>query len=83
MGKGCRNKGNRMHRNIKRAKKDASATVHMPQVAKDRLVKLAEQQRAGQGASEYILENLIIPHLEQIEHETKVRQKIFDLTGNE
>lgn len=83
MGKGCRNRGNRMHRNIKRAKKDASATVHMPQVAKDQLVELAEQQRAGQGASEYIFENLIIPHLQQLEHETKIRQKIFGLTGSE
>lgn len=83
MGKGNRrNRGNHM-RQIGRAKKDASATVHMPQVIKDQLVKLAEQERAGMGASEYIFENLIIPHLQQIEAETKIRQKIFNLTGNE
>ncbi len=83
MGKGRRrNRGNNM-RQVARGKKDASITVHMPQGVKDRLVGLADCQRAGQGASEYTFENLIIPHLEQIEHETKVRQKIFGLTGNE
>ncbi|WP_335987100.1 hypothetical protein [Acinetobacter bereziniae] len=63
-------------------KKDSSLTTHMPQFRKEQLMKLAEQQRAGQGASEYVYENLIIPHLEQIEHETKIRQKIFGLTEN-
>lgn len=82
MGKGRRNKGNNM-RQIARGKKDASITVHMPQAVKDCLVGLADCQRAGQGPSEYTFENLIIPHLEQIEYETKVRQKIFGLTGNE
>lgn len=61
-------------------KKDSSLTTHMPQFRKEQLMKLAEQQRPGQGASEYVYENLIIPHLKQIEDETKVRQKIFGLT---
>lgn len=61
-------------------KKNASLTTHMPQFRKEQLMSLAEQQRAGMGASEYVYENLIIPHLEQIEAETKIRQKIFGLT---
>nr|WP_227591461.1 hypothetical protein [Acinetobacter sp. Marseille-Q1620] len=61
-------------------KKNASLTTHMPLHRKEQLMKLAELQRAGQGASEYVYENLIIPHLEQIEAETKIRQKIFGLT---
>lgn len=61
-------------------KKDSSLTTHMPQFRKEQLMQLAEQQRAGQGASEYVYENLIIPHLKKIEDETKVRQKIFGLT---
>lgn len=68
---------------IARSKKNASITVHIPQAVKDRLLGLAEQQRPGQGSSEYVYETLIIPHLVQIESETKIRQKIFELTGNE
>ena len=49
----------------------------MPQFRKEQLMQLAEQQRPGQGASEYVYENLIIPHLKKIENETKIRQKIF------
>ncbi len=64
-------------------KKDASLTTHMPQHRKEQLMKLAEQQRAGQGASEYVFEQVIIPHLEKIEAETKIRQKIFGLIGNQ
>ncbi len=67
---------------ISRMKKSASSTVHMPQIIKDRLALLADHQRSGQGVSEYILENLVIPHLEQLEAETKIKQKIFELTGN-
>lgn len=52
----------------------------MPQFRKEQLMQLAEQQRPGQGASEYVYENLIIPHLKKIEDETKIRQKIFGLT---
>lgn len=61
-------------------KKDVSITTHMPLFRKEQLMQLAEQQRPGQGASEYVYENLIIPHLKKIEDETKVRQKIFGLT---
>lgn len=52
----------------------------MPQFRKDQLAGLAEQQRAGQGASEFAYENIVLPFLKKIEHETKVRQKIFGLT---
>lgn len=63
-------------------KKDASITVHMPQVIKERLSRLADLQRSGQGVSEHLYENLIIPYLEQLEAETKIKQKIFDLVEN-
>lgn len=55
----------------------------MPQFRKDQLAGLAEQQRAGQGASEFAYENIVLPFLKKIEHETKVRQKIFGLTEND
>lgn len=64
----------------RKPKKDASITIHMPQFRKDQLAGLAEQQRAGQGASEFAYENIVLPFLKKIEHETKVRQKIFGLT---
>lgn len=67
----------------RRPKKDASATIHMPQAIKDQLTGLAEAQRSGQGASEYIFENLIIPHIEQLKAETKIKQRIFGLVGND
>lgn len=67
----------------RRPKKDASITMHMPQAIKDQLTGLAEAQRAGQGASEYLFETLIIPHLDQLRAETKIKQKIFGLTGND
>lgn len=68
---------------IRRLKKDASVSLHMPQSIKDQLVKLAELERAGLGAGEYIVENLVIPYLVKLEVETKARQKIFNLTENE
>lgn len=55
----------------------------MPQFRKDQLAGLAEQQRAGQGASEFAYENIVLPFLKEIEHETKVRQKIFGLTESD
>lgn len=67
----------------RRPKKDASITMHMPQAIKDQLAGLAEVQRAGQGASEYIFETLIMPHLDQLRAETKIKQRIFGLTGND
>jgi hypothetical protein len=67
----------------RKPKKDASVTIHMPQAIKDQLSGLAEAQRSGQGASEYVFENLIVPHIEQLKAETKIKQKIFGLTGNE
>ncbi|ALH95690.1 hypothetical protein [Acinetobacter equi] len=66
----------------RKTKKDASVTIHMPQFRKDQLTGLAEQQRAGQGASEFIFETIVMPYLQKVEHETKVRQKIFGLTEN-
>lgn len=67
----------------RKPKKDASITIHMPQSRKDQLAGLAEQQRPGQGASEFAYENIVLPFLKQIEHETKVRQKIFGLTASD
>ena len=64
-------------------KKDASITIHLPMSKKEQLAGLAEIQRAGQGASEYVYENLIIPHLERLKSETKIKQKIFGLTEND
>lgn len=67
----------------RKPKKDASITIHMPTDHKEQLSSLAEMLRAGQGASEYVYETLIKPHLQQLKAETKIKQKIFGLTENE
>ncbi|WP_436897741.1 hypothetical protein [Acinetobacter gyllenbergii] len=64
----------------RKPKKDASITIHMPTDHKEQLSSLAEMLRAGQGASEYVYETLIKPHLQQLKAETKIKQKIFGLT---
>ncbi|MFW2098597.1 hypothetical protein ACG9ZL_20715 [Acinetobacter sp. ULE_I057] len=66
----------------RKPKKDASITIHMPTDHKEQLSSLAEMLRAGQGASEYVYENLIKPHLQQLKAETKIKQRIFGLTEN-
>lgn len=66
----------------RKPKKDASITIHLPMSQKEQLAGLAEIQRAGQGASEYVYENLIVPHLERLKSETKIKQRIFGLTEN-
>ncbi|KQF84651.1 MULTISPECIES: hypothetical protein [Acinetobacter] len=63
----------------RRPKKDTSITMHCASKHKNLLMKLAEHQRSGQGASEYVYENLVIPHLEQLELDAKVKGKIFGL----
>lgn len=68
--------------NSKKPKKDASITLHMPSDHKEQLSMLGEMQRAGQGASEYVYENLIKPHLQKLKAETKIKQRIFGLTEN-
>lgn len=72
--------GNLMTR--RRPKKDASITIHMSADHKEQLSSLAEMLRAGQGASEYVYETLIKPHLQQLKAETKIKQKIFGLVEN-
>ncbi|MDC5287478.1 hypothetical protein ACT4Y9_18550 [Acinetobacter baumannii] len=67
----------------RKPKKDASITIHLPMSKKEQLAGLAEIQRAGQGASEYVYENLIVPHLNRLKDETKIKQKIFGLTEND
>ncbi|KXO82680.1 hypothetical protein AYL20_01405 [Acinetobacter venetianus] len=67
----------------RKPKKDASITIHMPTDHKEQLSSLAEMLRAGQGASEYVYENLIKPHLLKLKAETKIKQKIFGLTEND
>lgn len=67
----------------RKPKKDASITIHMPMDHKEQLSSLAEMLRAGQGASEYVYENLIKPHLLKLKAETKIKQKIFGLTEND
>lgn len=67
----------------RKPKKDASITIHMPADHKEQLSSLAEMLRAGQGASEYVYENLIKPHLLKLKAETKIKQKIFGLTEND
>lgn len=67
----------------RKPKKDASITIHMPADHKEQLSSLAEMLRAGQGASEYVYEVLIKPHLQQLKAETKIKQKIFGLTEND
>ncbi|VDA17054.1 hypothetical protein BANRA_02550 [Acinetobacter baumannii] len=67
----------------RKPKKDASITIHMPTDHKEQLASLAEMLRAGQGASEYVYETLIKPHLQQLKAETKIKQKIFGLTEND
>ncbi|OTT37522.1 hypothetical protein [Acinetobacter pittii] len=67
----------------RKPKKDASITIHMPTDHKEQLSSLAEMLRAGQGASEYVYETLIKPHLQQLKAETKIKQKIFGLTEND
>lgn len=67
----------------RKPKKDASITIHLPLAKKEQLAGLAEIQRAGQGASEYVYENLIVPHLNRLKDETKIKQKIFGLTEND
>lgn len=64
----------------RKPKKDASITIHMPTDHKEQLSSLAEMLRAGQGASEYVYEILIKPHLQQLKAETKIKQRIFGLT---
>ncbi|ENW05717.1 hypothetical protein [Acinetobacter beijerinckii] len=66
----------------RKPKKDASITMHVPADHKEQLSSLAEMQRAGQGASEYVYENLVKPHLQKLKAETKIKQKIFGLTEN-
>ena len=66
----------------RKPKKDASITLHMPSDHKEQLSMLGEMQRAGQGASEYVYENLIKPHLQKLKAETKIKQRIFGLTEN-
>lgn len=67
----------------RKPKKDASITMHMPTDHKEQLTSLAEMQRPGQGASEYVYETLVKPHLQKLKAETKIKQKIFGLTENE
>ncbi|WP_333662759.1 hypothetical protein [Acinetobacter sp.] len=67
----------------RKPKKDASITMHMPTDHKEQLSSLAEMQRPGQGASEYVYENLVKPHLHKLKAETKIKQKIFGLTEND
>lgn len=67
----------------RKPKKDASITIHMPSDHKEQLSSLAEMLRAGQGASEYVYENLIKPHLLKLKAETKIKQKIFGLTESD
>lgn len=66
----------------RKPKKDASITIHMPTDHKEQLSSLAEMLRSGQGANEYVYENLIKPHLQQLKAETKIKQRIFGLTEN-
>ncbi len=67
----------------RKPKKNASITVHLPVMDKEQLAGLAEIDRAGQGASEYVYEKLIMPHLLKLKAETKIKQKIFGLTGSD
>lgn len=65
----------------RRPKKDTSITMHCASKHKELLAKLAEHQRAGQGASEYVYENLVIPHLEELERDAKIKGRIFGIIG--
>lgn len=67
----------------RKPKKDASITIHLPTDEKEQLSSLGDMQRAGQGGSEYVYENLIKPHLQKLKAETKIKQKIFGLTEND
>lgn len=63
-------------------KKDAAVTLHIPEEYKEYLEGLADLHRSGMGAGEYIRELLVMPHIQDEIHTTKVKSEIFGLIGN-
>lgn len=61
-------------------KKDAAITIHLPSNEKRKLDRLA--QRKGWGAGEYVLNELIIAHLETLEYEARLLHEILELKEN-
>lgn len=62
-------------------KKDAAITIHLPSNEKRKLDRLAA--RKGWGAGEYVLNELIIAHLETLESEARLMHEILELQQND
>lgn len=61
-------------------KKDSASTIHMPESVKRKFERLASRKNMGVG--EYILNELMIPHLNDLESELSVLREIFETTEN-
>ena len=61
-------------------KKTAAITIHVPESIKRKFDRLGS--RKNMGAGEYIFNNLMTPHLDDLEIELSVLREIFEITQN-